>query len=294
MKKEILPIYDIADFHYLGKENNFYANDFISHLKQHHHLILAPHKHNFYLSVLFTKGSGIHEVDFNSYDIKPGRIFMLGPGQVHDWQLSKDIEGYVFFHTKEFYDLNFTFEKVENYPFFSCSSNSPLIVLKNTSRKKIEDIYKEIVEEYHHNKLMKFQKLCSLVNVLYITLAREYLPQKGRTDQNLNYLAKVSQLEGLIEKNFKTIKSPKEYAGMMHISEKHLNRVCKISLNKTASDLINDRIILEAKRMLVFSTNSVSEIIDELGYTDNSYFFRFFKKKTSQTPIEFKNKFKKN
>jgi len=60
------------------------------------------------------------------------------------------------------------------------------------------------------------------------------------------------------------------------------------------SELIAGRIILEAKKMLIYSAKSVSEIIDELGYTDHSYFFRFFKKKTSTTPLEFINKFKKD
>jgi AraC family transcriptional activator of pobA len=291
VKKKILPVFDISDFQYLETEGNFYANDFRSHLNQHHHFILAPHKHNFYLSVLFTRGSGTHEIEFDRFDIKPGRIFMLGPGKVHTWQLSKDIDGYIFFHTREFYDFNFTYDKVENYPFFSSLRNSPLIALNGTDQKKLEPVFKEVVEEYRQNELMKFQKIASLVNVLYITLARKYLPQQLREKQNLYFLAKVKKFEDLVDTNFKTVKSPKEYAKMMFISERHLNRLCKISLNKTITELITERIILEAKRMLVFSKESVSEIISELGYTDSSYFFRLFKKKTALTPLEFKNKF---
>ena len=67
----------------------------------------------------------------------------------------------------------------------------------------------------------------------------------------------------------------------------------KISLNKTASDLITERIILEAKRMLVFSKRTVSEIIGELGYSDSAYFFRFFKKKTTLTPTAFLQRFRR-
>ena len=76
---------------------------------------------------------------------------------------------------------------------------------------------------------------------------------------------------------------------MMFISEKHLNRICKECLNKTTSDLIMDRIMLEAKRMLVHSTKSVPEIAEQLGYLDSSYFSRLFKKKCGKTPIEFAN-----
>ena len=99
----------------------------------------------------------------------------------------------------------------------------------------------------------------------------------------------MQQLEDLIEKNFRTIKSVRSFARLMFVSEKHLNRMVKTSLNKTTSDLISERIILEAKRELAFSKKNVSEIIDELGYDDSAYFFRFFKKKTSFTPSEFLN-----
>jgi AraC family transcriptional regulator, transcriptional activator of pobA len=83
MKKQALPVYDITDFKYQGTEENFYANDYNSHLKQYHHLILAPHTHNFYLSLLFTKGSGIHEVEFQKYEIKPDRISIIGRESAH-------------------------------------------------------------------------------------------------------------------------------------------------------------------------------------------------------------------
>ena len=123
---------------------------------------------------------------------------MLGPGKVHTWQLSKDIDGYIFFHTREFYDFNFTYEKVENYPFFSSLRNSPLIALNRTDQKKLEPVFKEVVEEYRQNELMKFQKIASLVNVLYIALARKYLPLQLREKQNLYFLAKVKKFRARI------------------------------------------------------------------------------------------------
>jgi len=293
MKKKAFPVYDITTFQHLGHGQDFYANDFRSHLKQNEDLILLPHGHDFYMSVLITAGTGTHEIEFKNYLIKPGRVFMLAPGQAHTWKLSDDIDGYIFFHTKEFYDLNFTYEKVANYPFFSNLCNTPLIVLKKSALKKIESTFSEIVKEYHHNELMKFNKLPSMVNILYIELSREYLPQKMRDDQNQPYLARVRQLEELINKNFVEIRSAGRYARLMHVSEKHLNRMVKVTLNKTTSDLITERIILEAKRMLVFSKKNMAEIIDELGYTDSAYFFRFFKKKTALTPTAFLEQFRK-
>jgi AraC-like DNA-binding protein len=77
---------------------------------------------------------------------------------------------------------------------------------------------------------------------------------------------------------------------MMAMSEKHLNRISKACLNKTTTDLITDRILLEAKRSLTHTTLCIGEIAENLGYLDNSYFARFFKKKTGETPLEFMKK----
>lgn len=287
MAGKSFPVYDINNFSYRGTERAFYANTFPEHLKQHAHLILAPHRHAFYASILFTKGSGIHEIDFNAYDIVPGSVFMLFPGQVHTWEVSKDIDGYIFFHDKEFYNLNFTREKVENYPFFSSTENMPLIILKDGEISGIEISFREIVMEYGNRQLMGFQKICSLLNVLYIDLSRIYLPIGERAKQNETQLAQVHRLEILVEDNFRSIKYPRQYAQMMFMSEKNLNKICKITFNKTTSDVIADRIILEAKRMLAHSKFSVIQISVELGYIDDSYFIRVFKKRTGETPMQF-------
>jgi len=224
MARKSIPVYDIDNFTYRGTESAFYANTFPDHLKQHAQLILAPHRHVFYLSVLFTKGSGIHEIDFNSYDIVPGSVFMLFPGQVHTWEVSKDIDGYIFFHEKEFYNLNFTHEKVENYPFFSSTENTPLIILKDEEVSGIEIRFREIVKEYRNRRLMGFQKICSLLNLLYIDLSRAYLPVARRAKQNETQLMQVRRLEILVENNFRGIKYPRQYAQMMFMSEKNLRK----------------------------------------------------------------------
>src|ERR1700735_705501 len=208
MTGKSIPVFDIGDFSYRGTESGFYANTFPDHLKQHAHLILAPHRHVFYMSVLFTKGSGIHEIDFNAYDIVPGSVFVLFPGQVHTWQVSKDIDGYIFFHDKEFYNLNFTSEKVENYPFFSSTENIPLILLKDEEFSGIETCFREIVKEYRNRQLMAFQKICSLLNVLYIGLSRAYLPVAQRVKQNESQLMQIRRLGVFVGKKFKRIKKP--------------------------------------------------------------------------------------
>jgi AraC-like DNA-binding protein len=287
--KPKLPIYTIQHFKQNSHEQDFYANYFVPHI-QHHHFATTPHKHDFYLIVLFTKGSGTHEIDFNRYAIKPGSVFMMSPGQMHNWTVSKDIDGYVFFHTKNFYNKGYTTANVNNYPFFQSIHNPPLVVLNKEDTKKMSSQFKELIEEHEQTKVLKFEKIHCLINLIYIELSRHYLP--GVKITNENYLLKIRLLEHLIDQHFKLKKYPHAYAAMMNLSEKHLNRMSKECLNKTTTDLIAERVILEAKRMLIYSKYTVSEIADELGYEDNSYFSRFFKKRCHESPVEFLKKYR--
>lgn len=279
-----LPVYNIKDFKDFERGNEFYANSMKRHL-QDHHIILTPHKHDFFLNVLFTKGSGTHQIDFTNYKVEPGSVFMLRPGQTHNWKLSKDTDGFVFFHTRDFYDSRSIAEKVEDFPFFNSIHSPPILLLKNKSKEKLEGLFLEIKKEFEENNPLKFQKLHALVTLTYIELTRSY--QQKKQIKSENYLLKLRQLEDLIDKNYKSIKAPREYAQMMAVTEKHLNRICNICLNKTTTELISDRIILEAKRLLTHSALPVNVIAGELGFVDTSYFARLFKKKTGQTALEF-------
>lgn len=285
MRRAAVPIYTISNFLENNLDGELYANDFLSHLQND--FILVSHRHNFYLSVLFTKGTGTHEIDFNKYPIIPGSTFFILPGHVHTWQLSSDIDGYIVFHTKEFFDLNFTKDKVSEFPFYRSFHNIPLLTLPPEELVKIAPIYKEIVDEYKTDKPMKFQKLRSLIYWLYIELSRLYVPKEVRHLKNSVYQTKFLELEELLNNNFRTIKFPKDYAELMHTSEQQLNRICKVCTGQTITQLIINRILLEAKRLLTYTENTVAEIAFELGYLDVSYFVRFFKKNTGFTPLEF-------
>jgi len=284
-----LPVYKIENFKQ-EKDATFYANDLNTHIREHDFTTEA-HKHDFYLVVIVTKGSGKHEIDFNSYDVKPGSVFVLNPGQTHKWLLSSDIQGFVFFHSSEFYDQGFTIERIQNYPFYNSLFNLPLILFKQKENfNKVLLFFEEILTEYNQNKPLKLERIHALVTLVYIELTRVYKPTL--MPKNAHYLNQVSKLIDLINKHYKKHKFPHEYARLMNLSEKHVNRVCKDCLNKTTSDLIYERITLEAKRQLIHTSKSINEIGFELGFDDNSYFSRFFKKQTRLTPREFAEKFK--
>ena len=289
---EITPILEIKQFQENSKETDFYANMFSDHLKYHHGTISRPHKHDFYLAVLFTHGRGTHEIDFQSFPIQPGALFFLHPGQTHNWELSSDIEGYIFFHTREFYDGQFTLKSVLDFPMFHSTQYPPFLQLEDEDISRAIVFFKRLLNEYPLCSLNATEKVISLIDVFYLDML-DYmkLAKKHQVVNSSNYSSKTNQLEQLIEAHYRTSHLAKEYAQMLHVSPKHLNRMCDQTLGKTTTQLIHDRILLEAKRMLVHPKTRLTQVSEELGFKDYAYFSRWFKKKCELTPTQFKQQY---
>lgn len=278
-----LPIYTIKEFQTKTKE--FYVNDLATHLHTHH-FIHKPHKHDFYICVLFTAGKGTHEIDFKSYPIQPGSVFFLKPGSMHHWTFEEKAQGYIFFHSKSFYDLNYQNRQLHDFPFYFSLYNPPVINLKSTDLNAVLPYFNLLQAETEDDTYTAIKR-ASLIDLVYIQMARLYTEQQGKQKSKVSYLLKLQAFEQLVNKEFKREKSPNYYANELNMSIKHLNRIVKETLNITASKFIADRIILEAKKLLIHADYRVVEVADALGYEDTSYFIRFFKKHAGVTPNKF-------
>ncbi len=284
-----VPVYGIAEFSEQDHGRSFYANNLRAHLESHL-FINTPHKHSTYITILFTRGTGIHQVDFDTFPVSRGSVFLLNPGRVHCWTLSEDSAGYIFFHTGDFYNSIYLNRKIEEFPFFYLSQNHPLIQLNESECNKIEVMFKEVNEEFHVQLPLKNERLGSLVDLIYITLSRLYHGEQQSREHNSYY--KIQQLQKLIDEHFRTKKYPKDYADMMNITPRHLSRLCREVLDTTTTELIADRIVLEAKRLLIHNNITVTSVADLLGYEDVSYFSRLFKNKEKVTPKVFQQAIK--
>lgn len=283
MKK--YPIYSIEQFNCNSVTADLYINTFKNHLINHS-FIEKPHRHNFHLLVFFTNGSGTHEVDFDRFEIQSGSVFVLQPGQIHHWILSEDIEGFIVFYAAEMYNLYFGQKTIGDYPFYFSIHNSPEILLDATEIQTVLPYFENLIAEMQTNKLFKRDKIMNLLDSIHIELARKY--SEIYIHEAHSYNVKIKNLEQLLEQKFKEEKSAAFYASALNVSLKHLNRICNEILKKTTTEVIVDRVILEAKRMLLDKNWTVNEIATELGYEDYSYFTRLFKKHTKQTPTNFR------
>lgn len=284
-KASKLPVFGITEFTEDNRQYFFYANGLRRHLESHQ-FINPPHRHNTYIAVVFTQGTGLHQIDFVDYQVQPGAVFLLKPGQVHCWQLSDDVEGTVFFHTGDFYDNQFVGRKLDDLPFFFLQSNYPVIYLEAGEQESIARSFQSIQEEFGSGLLWSKAKLASLVSSLYIDLARVYKEeQKGHVP--IGSVLKARRLLKLIDQHFVAKKLPVEYAELMNMSTRHLNRICQEVLGKATSDLIAERVIAEAKRLLIHVDAPVTTVAEKLGFVDDSYFVKFFKKRVGLSPKRF-------
>jgi AraC-like DNA-binding protein len=280
------PVYSVENFSCNDIHREFYVNTFREHLKSHS-FVEEPHRHDSYLMVFFTDGSGIHEIDFDRFEIKKGSLFVLQPGQMHHWSLSEDIEGFVIIFSQELYNLYFGKKNINDYNFYHSIHNRPEILFEASEISKILPYFNLLIEENSQYNNFQLDKMLNLLDCIHIEISRKY--SETYSHQAHSYNIKISAFEKLLEQHFKEEKSPSFYADKLNITLKHLNRICNEILQKTATDVIMDRVILEIKRMLTDKQLAVNEVASAVGYDDYSYFSRVFKKQTGISPTAFRD-----
>jgi AraC family transcriptional activator of pobA len=265
----------------------FYANDLESHISINE-FVARPHGHDFYLTVLFTHGKGFHEIDFKQYPVSSGTVFMIRPGQFHRMEVSPDAAGYIFFHSAAFYNLHIANPHVGDYPFFGLPGATPMLKLDKESQPWMTTLFKRVIDSYRNKNIPQHTRLLvALIDLVYIELSVLYQPARNEAEKSPLYLQKIAELNRLIDLHFMTLRSAGAYADKMYTSTKHLNRICQEVLGKTTTDLIAERIVLEAKRMLITAERPIKDVAQELGFDDPAYFIRLFKKHAGESPSMF-------
>lgn len=280
--------------HFTGHpdETEFYINTIENHLQTNHIHVEKPHRHNFYVCMIFTKGSGIHEIDFVRYPVQQGSMFLLAPGQTHHWDLSDDCCGYIFFHTQEFFNLYFCGQNIQDYPVFRSNFSLKGLLAPLELQKILVVVFQQMQEEFIQIQWKHTQMIASLMGQVYIYTNRLLLFQTNQhVSGPLLYNNHFLCFEKLLDNKFLKEKSALYYADQLNITPKHLNRVCKTLTDRTTTDIISDRVVLEAKRMLLYTNKSFAEIAAHLGYDDYAYFSKLFKKKTNISAREFKKQY---
>lgn len=288
-RNEDFPVYCIDNFRASGQEcKKGFDIKVLEKLVDDFQFTSQPHRHDFYNILFIEEGTGTHTIDFVTYEVKPSSIFFLTPGQIHSFNLSLDVKGLTLFFTPEFYLMNNSEKKLLDIPFFHSLSNQPFLDLDCAKDESIRQAILEIFNEHERNENGNHIIIRAYLDIVITKLSR-YYKQSWVNQKSSSIIYQIRELESLVDKHYKEFRRPRDYADRMNLSPKHLNKICNTGLNKTVGDLIQERVILEVKRMLAYSSKNVTEIANELNFSDTSYFIRFFKKNTGLTPELFRD-----
>ena len=156
--------------------------------------------------------------------------------------------------------------------------------------EKLYDILTDIFQEYTTNE-EGFQDIIKAnLDIFFIEFVRQSPnPNSPSTNVNPYTQGRLEEFLDLLDIHFVSHKQVTKYSDLMNLSPYQLNEITKSTMGKTASELINDHIVLEAKRFLLATPNQIKDIADQLGFEDVSYFIRFFKKQTGYSPDTFRH-----
>lgn len=244
--------------------------------------ISKPHKHDFFILVLFDRAKGTHNIDFQDYAIGDKQVHILFPGQVHKWNIEPDTTGYQLMIDEAFFDRFSSYFRFS----FTDYSNHPVISLSENNFKLLKYEFDAIKDELEaEDSLQDVISTRAAVIAAIVSKAAEQIFKGPKIYQSNPRLAKFNML---IDQFYKEQKLVAFYADKLNISSNYLNILCKKNLNISATQLIQQRVLLEAKRLLQSTDLSIKEIAFELGFVDHAYFSNFFKGQTNLTPTQFR------
>ena len=253
-----------------------------------HQDIHFPHRHSFYHLAFFTAGGGSHTIDFERFPVKGGQLYFMVPGQVHSWFFSGKIAGYVMNVSAAFFnaflqDAGY----VERFPFFSGVSAEGVVQLPKAVIPAVTTLFESMLSEITGTQAYSQDKLRLLVLEMFIEVARAGRKDLLKQEPPHNYVL-LRNFRKLVDQHYMQLRLPKEYAGLLYVTPNYLNAFCRHMLGKSAGEIIRDRVLLEAKRLLINADMSIATIAYQLSFADNSYFTKFFKKYAGVTPEEFR------
>ncbi len=246
-----------------------------------------PHKHTFYEILWVDEGLSTQVIDGQEYEITPQTLFFISPNQLHHFVEWQPLKGGSVFFTEDFFLLNNpNRERLFELTFLDNFFTQPFL---QPNLQTYQEIKNTINLLYFERKRADFSPLIaqSLLQVLLAQIQRSIDKTLAQAPSK-RYVLLYKSLKALIDEHYKSAWGANDYATQLNITQHHLNVVAKQVTGKTTSELIRARSILEAKRLLLFSDYSVSEIATELGYFDLSYFAKVFKAETGFSPLAFK------
>lgn len=285
VKNHIIPQYSFQEMFPMGN-GTFELVEAKGQFSRHKGMFLTPHRRNYYQLALVTAGDSKHWVDATLYSLKAGTIYFSTPHQVHIKEQAKPFLGINICFTHDFLELENN-SLLKKLPIITNPYNGHELQLQTNDLHFINQIITLMLDEYHQRQNWKNAALHAYLHNLLIYLSRLYEQQFTPSEQNIDRQL-LNRFTALIDDHYLQLHEVANYANLLHISTGHLTAIIKQQSGKSPLRHIHERLVVEAKRLLFHTNLSVKEIAFELGFEDDAYFNRFFKRLEASTPTSYR------
>lgn len=245
-----------------------------------------PHQIKFYNLIFFTSGSGKHFIDFNWYPIQENSLIYLTKDQVNAFDFSNNLNGFCILFNEEYFVNCFSnLSKDFVFRLFNPQLFSP--ILRIPKQSDFITYFNLLLQEFSVTPSFNQKSIIESLFIILISKAENLKQHQTFHIKDNSKLKIYHDFTSLIEKHLSESRSANFYAQELAVTYKHLNTICKELVNKTAKTIIDDFVILQAKRNLINSNLKITELAYKLGFEDPTNFSKYFKKHTSLTPNSF-------
>jgi AraC family transcriptional regulator, transcriptional activator of pobA len=261
--------------------------------RKHKKLHTVPHRPDFYQIIWIQTGEAVYEVDFNHIELSKNSLLFVPKNGVNLFDKNAFYEGRVIAFTDNFFckeqeDMNFLYNTILFHDLYEISH-----INTESSNQIFNKLFELMENEYNcSNDKFHYDILRNYLHLFLLQSEREKRKQgfkEVNPGSDLDYLLLFKEV---LEKRFKKFKSVDKYAVELSVSVNRLNKASLQTIGKSPKQLIDERILLEAKRLLTHSTLSIKEIAFELGFREPTNFIKYFRKHNHITPVEFRENFK--
>jgi len=243
---------------------------------------------NYYTMLIVTEGEGNLKADFTSYEFKYPALMCFAPYQPFLLDVKENFKGMAINFHPDFFCIHKHHNEVAcNGVLFNTIYMPPFHSLQQHELLQLLQLSEQMKTELQQTEMAQYEMLLSLLKIFLITASRsksEQLPAEQKLSLQQKEPPVLQQLKDAIEIHYRTKHAPSEYASLLHITPKALGKITKTFFNKTLTNLIAERIVIEAKRELYLTSKPVKTIAWELGFDDEFYFSRFFKTNADVSP----------
>lgn len=237
--------------------------------------------------LLCKNGVGKITIDNEEFGLTADNFSFINYNQVYHIIDDKTIEGDVILFTKSFYNHVYTGNKMIKSD-TALHDVAPTIFLNPENLKDINQTFNELTDEYQSQQSSRKEILCLLLKVFMLKYIRNS-DKKVLVNRSVDHKKELTDnFIDLVNNYYKELKTTSMYAEKLNLTPNYLNAIVKEKIDITAGQVIKNRIILEAERLLIHTTLSITEISYELGFSDNSHFGKYFKSAKGVSPNSFR------